>query len=342
MQERVTDRPLVTFLVVAYRQEQYIRAAIEGAFSQTYSPLEILLSDDASPDRTFAVMEEMAARYCGAHEIRLNRNGQNRGLGGHLDHLVNLAHGELIVLAAGDDVSLPERVERVWQAYAESGGCAMSIYSSLIMIDERGNRLERVGKPPHRAADDLEAYLAVGTVHGCSHAWHRRVFEVFGPLYPGTMYEDRAIPLRSVLLGEIRYIEEPLVLYRRHSQSITGSPCRTAADFDVAAHVIKRQKRRLLTLRNYERDLLRQHESIRMGIDVRSRLAASVRRRIRELELEIAFNEGTFGERLWVIRRGVAARVGPLRLAKWCLQLVYPYHLIRARQKLLRESAGKE
>jgi hypothetical protein len=144
------------------------------------------------------------------------------------------------------------------------------------------------------------------------------------------------------MLGGIRYIEEPLVLYRRHSQSITGSPCGTAADFDVAAHVIKRQKRRLLTLRNHERDLLHQHEAIRIGMDIRRRLATSIHRRIGQLELEIAFNEGTFGERLRVIRRGVSARVGLPRLATWCIQLVYPYHLLRARKKLVRESVGKE
>jgi len=47
-----TDRPLVTFALVAYNQEQYIREAVEGAFAQTYEPLEIILSDDCSSDRT--------------------------------------------------------------------------------------------------------------------------------------------------------------------------------------------------------------------------------------------------------------------------------------------------
>ena len=45
------DRPLVTFALFAYNQEQYIREAVEGAFSQTYEPLEIILSDDCSSDR---------------------------------------------------------------------------------------------------------------------------------------------------------------------------------------------------------------------------------------------------------------------------------------------------
>lgn len=34
------DRPLLSFIVIAYNQEAYIRSAVQGAFSQTYSPLE--------------------------------------------------------------------------------------------------------------------------------------------------------------------------------------------------------------------------------------------------------------------------------------------------------------
>jgi glycosyltransferase involved in cell wall biosynthesis len=44
---------------------------VEGAFSQTYSPLEIILSDDCSSDRTFEIMEEMAREYQGPHLVKV-------------------------------------------------------------------------------------------------------------------------------------------------------------------------------------------------------------------------------------------------------------------------------
>ena len=55
------ERPLVSALVLGYNQESIIRKAVEGAFAQTYIPLEIVLSDDCSTDRTFDIMREMAA-----------------------------------------------------------------------------------------------------------------------------------------------------------------------------------------------------------------------------------------------------------------------------------------
>jgi len=108
------SRPLLTFLVAAYNQEQYIREAVEGAFRQTYSPLEIIISDDCSTDRTFAIASEMAAAYRGPHKILLNRNPTNLGISAHANRIMELTHGELVVASAGDDVSLPERTEVIY------------------------------------------------------------------------------------------------------------------------------------------------------------------------------------------------------------------------------------
>ena len=67
-----------------------MRASIEAAFAQTWSPLEILLSDDCSPDGTFAVMQEMAAAYSGPHRVILNRNPKNLGITAHVDRIMEL------------------------------------------------------------------------------------------------------------------------------------------------------------------------------------------------------------------------------------------------------------
>ena len=72
-----SDRPLITFALFAYNQERFIREAVAGAFSQTYSPLEIILSDDCSSDRTFEIIQEMTAGYEGPHKVILNRNEKN-------------------------------------------------------------------------------------------------------------------------------------------------------------------------------------------------------------------------------------------------------------------------
>jgi glycosyltransferase involved in cell wall biosynthesis len=102
------DLPLVTFAVFAYNQEQFIREAVEGALAQTYSPLEVILSDDASPDRTFEIMQQVASQYRGPHRVILNRNSTNR-LTGHVNALGTRCTASSY-LAAGDDTPVGSRI----------------------------------------------------------------------------------------------------------------------------------------------------------------------------------------------------------------------------------------
>src|SRR5438309_837758 len=98
-------KPLLTFAVAAFNQERFIREAVEAAFAQTYSPVEIILSDDCSEDRTFDIMREMIGAYHGPNRVILNRNPVRRSIGGHFNRIIEISHGELILAAAGDDVS---------------------------------------------------------------------------------------------------------------------------------------------------------------------------------------------------------------------------------------------
>ena len=59
----------VSICLFAYNQEKYIRAAVESCLSQTYSSCEIILSDDASTDKTFELMQECVREYNGPHKI---------------------------------------------------------------------------------------------------------------------------------------------------------------------------------------------------------------------------------------------------------------------------------
>jgi len=251
------DRPLVTFPVFAFNQEEYVREAVRGAFSQTYSPLEIILSDDCSSDSTFHIMKEMAAEYRGPHRLKVRRNESNLGLARHVNRVMEVANGELIVGAAGDDISEAERASWAVETWRAAGGRAMSITSDVSVLLEMPDA--SFSKPPFRQ-QTLEEVISVKgpSIMGCAHAWHRRVFDVFGPLPSTVVAEDRAIAFRSMLLGVIAHDPRKVVRYRVHGQSMS---------FASAAQLTARQARRESWLRflryraaglsSYEADLRR-------------------------------------------------------------------------------------
>ncbi|MCO5122719.1 MAG: glycosyltransferase [Rhizobacter sp.] len=213
---RASTGPLASLLLIAFNQQATIAEAIAGALAQTYSPLEIIVSDDASTDDTFVAMQAALAGYDGPHRVVLNRNPVNLGIGAHLSKLVALSHGELLFVTAGDDVSLPQRCERVVETWLASGKRLDLIASALVDTDADGrthatiapadlgayrNAADWIARPPH--------------VVGAAQAWTRRVFERFGPLPAGVVAEDLIMVFRAIVSGGALTLAEPLVRYRR-------------------------------------------------------------------------------------------------------------------------------
>lgn len=212
------QKPLVTFALFAYKQAEFIDEAIQAALAQTYSPLQILISDDCSPDNTWEFIEAAVADYKGPHQIKLNRNARNMGLIAHINHLVELADGELIIESPGDDVSLPQRTERLVEAYLLHGRSAMSLHSDVICIDMTSVEMHRLTPTIVSRQLSTAGVARSGTaIIGAALAWPKAQFERFGPITESGTYEDLVMSYRSMLSGGHIYIPEVLVKYRQGS-----------------------------------------------------------------------------------------------------------------------------
>lgn len=217
----LTEKILISVIVPSYNHEKYIKEAILSVFAQNYSPLEIILSDDCSKDNSYKVMQELANNYSGPHKIILNENKKNLGLTAHVDLLVSLSHGQLIVGAAGDDISLPDRVSKIYNAYVNSEYKARAIYSNFYYLTEQG---KREGDFTINEDNISIVNLLKGKfyTHGAVSCYHRDVFEKFEPL-ANSVAEDNILGFRAMLLGGIKYIPDMLIYYRQHSNSVIGN-----------------------------------------------------------------------------------------------------------------------
>lgn len=293
------DRPLISFILVCYKQEHFVREAIEGAFAQTYSPLEIILSDDCSPDGTFAVMEEMAKAYRGPHRVVLNRNPKNLGMIGHINRVVELAQGEFIVPGAGDDISLPHRTETVVRLWQQSGGRAKSIYSDVIALQQDDQRAYHFTARPEE--NSLEHQLRTGfcNVLGASQCYHRSLFEFFGPLPATVAEEDHVLPFRAALLGEVMYCPVPLLKYRIHVGNVSQSGERRSNYAQERAALAKLAARHKIPwLLAFAGDLVTAHQKGLLSDDVFASHHARVNHLIRFERASLAWLAGGFFDRI--------------------------------------------
>ena len=131
-------------LLIAYNQAGQIGDAVRSALAQTYQPLEIIISDDASSDATFAAIEAALAGYNGPHRVITRRNAANQGISAHLSQIAQLAQGELLFVAAGDDMSAPTRCERVVDLWLARERRPDLIATDLADMDEAGHVHERL------------------------------------------------------------------------------------------------------------------------------------------------------------------------------------------------------
>lgn len=212
----MNQAPLVSFVILAYNQEQLVREAVQAAFAQTYTPLEIIISDDCSTDGTFQVLRELAAAYRGPHQVRVRRSPVNRGLTGHLQDLVNEALGELVVVAAGDDIALPERTQALAECWTGLGSPPAVLYSDFEPVDAelRPSPLPREEVYPGPHTLERMARGRVGVL-GATCALTRNLVTDFPPVLSSVIHEDRVFPYRALLVGGcVAYVNRRLLRYR--------------------------------------------------------------------------------------------------------------------------------
>lgn len=100
---------LVTLGITAFNAEQTIADAVRSALAQSWRPIEIIVVDDASTDRTPEILTALAAGQTG---IRIIRQETNKGVGAARNRIVDDAQGAFIAFFDDDDKSHPERVAR--------------------------------------------------------------------------------------------------------------------------------------------------------------------------------------------------------------------------------------
>jgi glycosyltransferase involved in cell wall biosynthesis len=229
------SQPLVSLYLVSFNQEKYIEKAVRSALSQTYSNLEIVISDDCSLDQTYQIIKNITNSYSGRHKITINRNATNLGLIRHVNSHINICHGELIVGMAGDDISHCERVAKLVQAYISSGRTIDALCSKVAIVDENDSLLGYVGLPETKNAPiDPIRYAEGWFCHvGASQAWTRRLFVEGGKLAEDACVEDVLIGFRAGLMGGMLYVPEVLLDYRTHGSNINS--VKLAGKFGSAA-----------------------------------------------------------------------------------------------------------
>lgn len=217
--------PSISVIFLSYKQEAYVVAALRAVLAQDLPDYEIIIGDDASPDRTRALIEAELAAYRGPARVVLLPPGPNLGLIRNFNRCAAAATGEIFVAAAGDDISHPSRLRRVAEFFRDHPAC-FAHYANARIIAAAGairrpvwyRQTQRV----IRGFDMCSAHLHQGVQFcGATASYRAEVFRRFPPLSGVTGGEDAPAALRALLLGQAAVDPEILLDWRWHGGNMS-------------------------------------------------------------------------------------------------------------------------
>lgn len=210
-----------TFCIVAFQQERFIAECLESALIQDYPNLRIVVSDDASTDRTSEIVQDILSSYKGPHETLFIQQPRNLRIH-HLNALTpQLLAAPFTVLGHGDDVFHPDRASKSIRAMQREKTYSATV--NAVVIDTDGAEGRLMIDPDSEHDLSLQTLCRGSTNRACfgaGMAWRRAVFSQFGRLRPGPRQVDQMIIFRSTLLGGASLIREPLMRYRLHDANL--------------------------------------------------------------------------------------------------------------------------
>lgn len=206
----------VSVIVPAYNASAFLRQSVESILSQTFVDFELIVVDDCSTDDTAAIL----ATY-GDPRLRIIHNPQNLGVVRARNRAMDVARGEYVASFDADDISLPLRLARQ-VAFLDAN-------PAVGLVGTASRYLEGGTLRPGRRVDGPTPMLVRWLLH------------VSNPLvHPSLMYRADAVRRLGVLLrdefkyaedfdlhhrmlgiADVAFIDEPLILYRRHPAAIT-------------------------------------------------------------------------------------------------------------------------
>jgi len=219
--------PLLSIGLFVYNGERFIEEAVDSILKQTLTDFELIISDNASTDRTGEIVEAYAR---GDSRVRYYRGEKNMGAGWNVRRVYELATGKYFKWAAADDLLEPDFLRQCVEALESDPSCVLA-YPKTRVVDEDGKFILDYVTPMETNSRDPVVRFQGMLLIPC---WCYQIFGVMRmsalrQIPPQGSYanSDGILLARMSLLGPFFEVPEHLFISRRHSgQSIRTLPIR--------------------------------------------------------------------------------------------------------------------
>ena len=212
------DKLRVSIGLPVFNGEDYLEEALDSILAQTYTDFELIISDNASTDRTEEICRAYAAKD---RRIRYHRSERNLGAAKNFNGCFELSTGEYFKWAAHDDVLAPDYLLRCVEVLDQDPSVVLC-HTKTKMINEHGKvthncvvKMNTMSNKPHERFRDMI----------CVENWASQAFGVsrasalsMTPLIASYSNSDRNLLAELSLIGRVYEVPEYLFFQRTHPQ----------------------------------------------------------------------------------------------------------------------------
>jgi glycosyltransferase involved in cell wall biosynthesis len=245
----------VSICVATYNGEKYIYEQMASILPQISVNDEVVVSDDNSEDKTLKIIQSFNDERI---KVLLNkRSGSNRlSLVSNFENALINSTGDAIFLSDQDDIWLEGRVQRVLELL----GTYDLVVSDCRVVDENLNVICDSFFDLRKSGPGLIRNFYKNTYIGCCMAFTRRICDLVLPFPRDIPMHDWWVGSIAELYGRVHFLNEKLLLYRRHGDNASQSSKKSP---NSLSEQISLRSRLLSSLINFHLEVASKNRKIR-------------------------------------------------------------------------------
>jgi glycosyltransferase involved in cell wall biosynthesis len=236
-----SHQPLISVVVATYNGARYIREQLDSIIHQTYSNIEVIITDDRSTDETMSILDEYAAQY---PNIRVYQNETNLKYVKNFEKGMRLAKGNLIAPSDQDDIWELDKL----QVLMDHIGDHAIIYCNSVLIDAQGKEMGQQLSDIKRldSFDSCLNYAIGNSAPGHAMLIRKQVIDDCGT-FPTMIPHDYWLGFVATFNSQVYFLDRVMVRYRQHDANVFGAAKaadRTAPKAKKIAKTVLQEKAR--------------------------------------------------------------------------------------------------
>lgn len=165
---RLVAKPLVSVAMITYNHEEYIEEAINSVLMQeTDFDVELIISNDNSPDQTDTIIQRILKEHPKSHWIKYIKHEKNIGMMPNLNDNFQRCLGKYIAICEGDDYwTDPQKLQKQID-FLENNPEYVITYSDIQAFDSNGHLQNPGGVTRDVEAKELQKCINISTLTTC-------------------------------------------------------------------------------------------------------------------------------------------------------------------------------